>query len=97
MSGALAVPRLQNIKMVLLHRELEVLHVLEVTFKDGAVVHPRAETRTDRTPELHPRILRERFPSPLLDQRLEPLHQLLQIGGGKSYIREVMLAVTFVF
>ena len=39
MAGALAISRLQNIKAIFLHRELEVLHVLEVTLKDAAHFH----------------------------------------------------------
>ena len=38
-AGALAISRLQNVETIFLHREFEVLHVFEVTFKDGADFH----------------------------------------------------------
>ena len=172
MTGALAVSRLQDVEAIFFHGELEVLHVLEVTFENAAdfhqllvrcghlfrqiidrmrrahtgndvftlgvdqvfavenffagrwipckcnprcarlshvpehhclnvhrrspimrdsvfppihnraIVHPRAENRSDCAPKLFFRILRERFSGALLDQCLEPLHELLQIGDG---------------
>ena len=39
MAGALPVASLQNVQPVFLHSELEVLHVLEVPFKDAAHFH----------------------------------------------------------
>ena len=39
MAGALPVASLQNVQPVFLHSELEVLHVVEVPFKDAAHFH----------------------------------------------------------
>src|SRR6266699_2726016 len=39
MAGPFAVPCLQNIETIFFHGELEVLHVFEVMFKDGADFH----------------------------------------------------------
>jgi hypothetical protein len=39
MAGAFAVSGLQNVEAIILDREFEVLHVLEVPFKDAANVH----------------------------------------------------------
>ncbi len=41
MTGALAVARLQNVKMIVFDRELEVLHVLEMALEDFAHLHER--------------------------------------------------------
>ena len=47
---------------------------------DRAIIHPRAENRTDCAPKLTGWILRKRFSGPFFDQRLKALQQLLQIG-----------------
>ena len=47
---------------------------------DRAIVHPRTKHGADCAPELFVRILGKRFAGALLDQRLETLHELFQIG-----------------
>ena len=47
---------------------------------DRAIIHPRAENRTDCAPKLTGWILRKRFSGPFFDQRLKAVQQLLQIG-----------------
>ena len=39
MAGAFAISRLQNVKTLLFHRKLEVLHVLEMALQKGADPH----------------------------------------------------------
>ena len=39
MTGALAISRLQDVEAIFFYGELEVLHVLEVTFESGAHFH----------------------------------------------------------
>ena len=51
---------------------------------DRAIVHPRTENRADRAPELFARILRKRFSGAFLDQRLEALHEFLQIVDASA-------------
>ena len=63
---------------------------------DRAVVVPRTENRTDRTPELFPRILRKRFPGSLFDQFLETPDQFLQVVDCQLNIREIVIAVALV-
>ena len=45
-------------------------NVVQAAIGDGALVHPRAEHRADRAPQLLVRILRERLAALLLDARL---------------------------
>ena len=39
MAGALPISRLQNVEAIFLHGKLEVLHVLEMVFKEAAHFH----------------------------------------------------------
>src|SRR6185503_13165623 len=54
-------------------------NVVLAAIDDGAVVHPRAEDGADRPHQLIPRVVGKLLAGALLDQRLEPLHQLLEI------------------
>ena len=63
---------------------------------DGALVHPRAEHRADRAPELLMRILRKRLAVLLLEPLLVASHQLDPVVGGEIGVERVAVAVLVV-
>ena len=62
--------------------------VVHLAVGDGPVVHPRAEDRADRAPELLLRVVGEVLAGLLLDGRLEAGDEVLEVGG-----REVGIAL----
>ena len=63
--------------------------VVQAAIGDGARVHPRAEHRADRAPQLLVRVLRERRALLLLDALLVARDQLDPVVGGQIGVERV--------
>ena len=64
-------------------------NVVQAAIGDGALVHPRAEHRADRAPQLLVRVLRERLAVLLLDALLVARDQLDPVVGGEVGVERV--------
>ena len=66
-------------------------NAVEPAIGDGALVHPRAEHRADRAPQLLVRVLRERLAVLVLHALLVVLDQLGPVVGGQIGVEAVAL------